>query len=107
MTVDTAMREGKKDITAPKTPATVILAFSHVDLVAVSSLVEKSVSAKEPRLMGRAIRNLMSYRRQLKTPIVVDFLKQVLPSDSAIQHRLLAVLETVSSQSQHPFSGAR
>ena len=107
MTVDTAMAEDKNEIIVPATPATATVTFSHVQLVAVSSLVEKSVSFKESRLMGRAIRNLMSYRRQLKAPIVAAYLKQVLPADSPIQERLLAVLESVSSKIQHPFYGAK
>lgn len=71
--------------TSPPPPASPVL--HH--LKSIASLVERGVATKELRLIGRALRHLISLRRRLKRSVLVSFLKHVLPSGSDTLSRLL------------------
>eukprot|EP00899_Mesostigma_viride_P015829 jgi/Mesvir1/24247/Mv10951-RA.1 len=66
------------------------------DLKSVAGLLEKAVTQKEPRFVGRALRTTMTLRRQLDAPLLNRFLEELLPSSSDIRTELSTYLQTAS-----------
>uniref|UniRef100_A0A7S0R0Q0 PCI domain-containing protein n=1 Tax=Pyramimonas obovata TaxID=1411642 RepID=A0A7S0R0Q0_9CHLO len=53
------------------------------------TILEKAVSQKEPRLMGRALRMMGQFRKKLTAPIIDTLLKETLPDGVALKQTLV------------------
>ncbi|KAG2501927.1 hypothetical protein HYH03_000425 [Edaphochlamys debaryana] len=95
MEVDSKPEEAKTVDAAPATTAPPTVAEK---LKAVVSLVEKSVKAKDTRLLiGRLLRQTASVRKQLKSTNVKDFLRATLPADLDARSFLISSVEQAAS----------
>eukprot|EP00271_Cylindrocystis_brebissonii_P017227 TRINITY_DN4396_c0_g1_i1.p1 TRINITY_DN4396_c0_g1~~TRINITY_DN4396_c0_g1_i1.p1 ORF type:complete len:513 (-),score=114.92 TRINITY_DN4396_c0_g1_i1:191-1729(-) len=75
-----------------KSPAPEVPLSLLAELRAIVPIVERAVSEKENRVMGRAVRLLMSLRKRLDKESLASWVQEVLPENSEVRQHLLAYL---------------